>query len=297
MDHLESLAFFVRIVEKRGIAAAGHEFGFSPATATERLAALEAHYDARLLHRTTRSLSLTEEGRVLLDGARRLIDDARDLDARIRLGIERLSGPIRLSAPHDLGMHRVAPAIDEFLAQHPEVHVDLILSDGYVDLVALGIDLAVRFGALPDSGLRARKLGDNRRIVCASPAYLECHGTPQHPDELAAHNCLVMTFGGRVDRHWPFVIRGRRRRVEVSGNRSASSGALVRRWCLDGLGIALKSEWDIRQQLDRGTLVELLEQFAPRSDAALQVIYAGGVAPSRRVRALLEHLVVAFDAP
>ena len=132
---LDNLALFLRIVEKGGLAAAGREFGLSPATVSERLTALERHYGAALLTRTTRAISLTDEGRTLVDGARRLLAEADELESRVRLGVQTLSGPVRLSAPADLGRERVVPVVDAFLAEHPGVTVDLHLGDGYVDVV------------------------------------------------------------------------------------------------------------------------------------------------------------------
>lgn len=290
MDRLDALSFFVRVVEKRGVAAAGRDFGMSPATASDRLAALEAHYGATLLHRTTRSISLTDQGRVLYDRARGLLEEANDLEAQIKLGVERLSGRIRVSAPCDLGERRIVPLVDTFLEQHPETSIELMLTDGYVDLASEGLDLAIRFGALSDSSLMARKIGDNRRVICAAPSYLEQHGRPEHPDELAAHNCLVMQFGPVIDREWSFVIDGKRHDVLVTGNRTANTGAQVRRWCLDGRGIALKSIWDVGQDLKQGRLVELLDGFEPQSNSALQIVFNRGSGDIRRVRAFIDLL-------
>ena len=290
MDRLDALSFFVRVVEKRGVAAAGRDFGMSPATASDRLAALEAHYGATLLHRTTRSISLTDQGRVLYERARGLLEEANDLEAQIKLGVERLSGRIRVSAPCDLGERRITPLVDTFLEQHPETSIELMLTDGYVDLASEGLDLAIRFGALSNSSLMARKIGDNRRVICAAPSYLEQHGRPEHPDELAAHNCLVMQFGPVIDREWSFVIDGKRHDVLVTGNRTANTGAQVRRWCLDGRGIALKSIWDVGQDLKQGRLVELLRGFEPQSHSALQIVFNRGSGDIRRVRAFIDLL-------
>ena len=290
MDRLGALALFLRIVEKRGVAAAGRDFGLSPATASDRLASLEAHYGATLLNRTTRSISLTGAGRLVFERARTLVAEAEDLEAQVRLGVDQLSGAIRLSAPHDLGEHCIVPLIDEFMDMHPQIAVEVILSDGYVDIVGQGLDLAIRFGALKDSGLMVRKLGDNRRIICAAPSYLEAYGMPRHPDDLLEHNCLVMAFGQNVDREWPFLIGGRVCDVAVSGNRIANSGAQVRRWCLAGRGIALKSIWDVRENIKSGELVELLKDFEPPSESALQVLFPRAAYPIRRVRALMTFL-------
>ena len=229
---LDNLALFLRIVEKGGLAAAGREFGLSPATVSERLTALERHYGAALLTRTTRAISLTDEGRTLVDGARRLLAEADELESRVRLGVQTLSGPVRLSAPADLGRERVVPVVDAFLAEHPGVTVDLHLGDGYVDVVGQS-----RFRD-PSRGARrqfaAQLFARRARVVCASPAYLAAHGTPRHPDDLAAHDCIVMRFGQDLYAEWPFSIEGEPRRVTVRGRRVVNDGALVRAWCVAG---------------------------------------------------------------
>jgi DNA-binding transcriptional LysR family regulator len=290
MDTLDALAFFIRIVEKQGVAAAGRDFGLSPATASERLAALEARYGATLLNRTTRSISLTDAGRTLLDGARSLVSDAQDLKDRIHTGNERLSGTIRLSAPHDLGEHTIAPLLDSFMALHPHIRVELLLSDSYMDIAGQGLDMAIRHGALKDSSLMVKKLGDNRRVICAAPAYLNAHGTPKHPDDLIHHNCLIMQFGQTIDREWSFLIDGHRCDIAVSGNRNANSGALVRRWCLDGHGIALKSIWDVWADLKAGRLIEILGAYAPTNNASLQIAYPKGSRTVKRIQSLMDFL-------
>ncbi|WP_175835391.1 LysR family transcriptional regulator [Burkholderia anthina] len=290
---LDNLALFLRIVEKGGLAAAGREVGLLAATVSERLAALERYYGAALLTRTTRAISLTDEGRTLVAGARRLLAEADELESRVRLGAQTLSGPVRLSAPADLGQARVVPVVDAFLAEHPGVTVDLHLGDGYVDLVGQGLDFAIRRGTLADSALRSRSLGRSRRVVCAAPAYLAAHGTPRHPDELAAHDCIVMRFGQELYAEWPFRIDTDLKRVMVRGRRVANDGALVRAWCVAGHGIALKSLLDVEQDLASGALVEILRDFSP-GEVDLQIVYPGAGVQPRRVRALIERLTQAL---
>src|SRR2546430_1419616 len=234
---LDHLALFLRIVEKGGLASGGRELGLSPASVSERLAALEKYYGTALLHRTTRAISLTEEGRLLVRGARRLLAEADELEALIRLGVEKISGPIRLSAPIDLGRSYVVPTLDAFLAEHPEVTIDLNLTDGYVDLVGQGQDFAIRYGELADSTLRVKRLAENRRIVCASPAYLKTRGTPQYPDDLVHHECLVMRYGLTTDRDWPFLIDGKERRATLPGDRGEEDRGNGPAWGHTGVSI------------------------------------------------------------
>jgi len=295
MDKLDNLKFFIRLVEKGGVAAAGRDFGMSPATASERLAALEAYYGAKLFNRTTRSVSLTEEGQLLIRGARALVNDADDLKNRIRLGQDRVSGKIRIAAPQDLGANRLAKLLDAFVALHSAVEVELHLEDKNIDLVANGIDLAVRLGSVSDSSLKTRKLADNRRLVIAAPSYLETHGTPKHPNDLTDHNCLVMHWGDVIDREWLFKINGRKKAIAVSGNRSCNNGAQIKHWCLAGHGIALKSNWDVQNFVDTGELVEVLTDFQFDRGSAVNLLYPGGGKTPRRVRALIDFLVAHFN--
>ena len=290
---LDNLTLFLRIVEKGGMAAAGRELGLSPATVSERMAALEAYYDAALLTRTTRAISLTDEGRLLVDGARRLLAEADELESRIRLGSEMISGPIRFSAPEDLGRRRIVPIVDAFLAEHPAVAVDLNLTDGYADLVGQGLDFAVRHGVLADSTLRSKLIGENRRMVCAAPGYLEANGTPARPDDLAKHECIIMRFGQNIDREWSFLVDGQVQKVMVHGRRVVNDGGLVRQWCKEGHGIALKSVRDIEDDLASGALVEILEDYSAGS-TALQIVFPQSAVQPRRVRILIERIAAAF---
>lgn len=293
---LDNLRLFLTILEKGSLAAAGRETGLSPATVSERLVALEGYYGTRLLNRTTRALSPTEEGRALADGARRLLADAEALEARVKYGIERVAGRIRLSAPFDLGRTRIAAVLDAFQAAHPAVTFDLHLHDGYVDVAAQGLDLAIRFGDLADSSLKSRRLTSSRRLVCAAPTYLASHGTPERPSDLALHNCLLMRFGGEIDRIWPFRVEGRIEQHVVRGNRAANDGALVREWAVAGHGIVRKSEWDVAEDIAAGRLVPILQPFA-MPGVALQAVYPEGRADQRRIRLLLDELVRMFQSP
>lgn len=290
---LENLNLFLRIVQKGGLAAAGREVGLSPASVTERLAALERYYGVTLLTRTTRAINLTDEGRILVEGAKRLLAESEELESRLRLGADQLSGSIRLSAPEDMGRQLVVPVIDAFLDEHPAVSIDLNLTDGYVDMIGQGLDFAIRHGTLADSTLRARPLGENRRIVCAAPAYLERHGTPARPEDLRQHECLLMRFGQNIDRGWPFIINDKEERVIVEGRRIANDGRLVREWCKEGRGIALKSIRDIGADLMSGALVALLEDFSVKG-RGLQIVYPASAVQPRRVRALMDCIVAGF---
>lgn len=286
IDHIR---LFLKIAEKGSMVAAGREMGLSATTVSERLAALETHYGVVLFNRTTRSLSLTDEGRTLIEGAKVVLAEVDDLDTRIRHGAEAISGPIRISAPVDLGRSIVSEVIARFTKKHPAVSIELSLSDGYVDIVGEGFDLALRFGAVVDSTLRARSLGEYRRVVCAAPSYLEARGVPRKPADLIDHNCLVMRFGRTLDNIWRFGSGKTAQSVTVRGDKIVNDGSLVRRWALAGHGIILKSELDVAADLKAGKLIALLEDHASPANP-LQMMFPPARAQPRRVQALAEEL-------
>jgi len=288
---LANIALFRTIVEKGSLSGAARELGLSPTTVSERLAALETHYGVVLLNRTTRSISLTEEGRTLIEGAKHVLGEIEDLETRIKQGAQTLSGLIRISAPSDLGRTIVTDEINRFLAQHPSISVELMLSDGYIDIVGQGFDIAVRFGAVTDSSLRIRSLGLKRRLVCASPGYVEKHGAPGTPTDLKDHNCLVMRFGINLDNVWRFGSDPARQIVTVRGDRVANDSALVRQWALDGHGVMYRSELDVGSDIEAGRLVELLADHAPPA-TPIQMLFPPSRAQPRRVRALAEQLAL-----
>lgn len=299
MMKLTDLAAFVRIAETGSLTAAAKSLGISTTTVSERLSALEMDCGARLIRRTTRSLNLTEEGRLLLEGARRLLDDARHLEATLRDRSEALSGSIRLSAPRDLGRRFVLSTIDRFQDEHADVRVDLIFSDENVDFAVEGVDFAIRDGISPDRALQCRPLVENRRIVCASPDYLARRGAPLHPSDLAAHDCLGLRVGGSVARFWRFVINGRETGAPLSIVRSANDAELIAEWCRQGRGIAVKSYINVAEDLAAGRLVALLGEFMP-PPGALHVVHPIGRAPPRRVQVLLDMIeaeITSFQPP
>mgnify|MGYP003663467571 CR=1 FL=1 len=286
---LDNIALFLKIVEKGSLTAAGREARLSSTTVSERLSALEAHFGVVLLNRTTRAISLTEEGRTLIEGAKRVLGEVEDLETRIRFGAQTLSGPIRISAPSDIGRTVVSAEINRFLADHPAISVELMLSDGYVDMIGQGFDIALRFGTVTDSSLRVRSLGQKRRIVCAAPSYLAKHGIPKKPADLKDHNCLVMRFGANLDNIWRFGPNALKQVVTVGGDRVANDGTLVRQWSLAGYGIILKSELDVGTDIKAGKLVELLADFA-QPPSPLQMLFPPSRAQPRRVGALADRL-------
>lgn len=287
---LDNISLFLLIVEKGSLSAAGREMGLSPTTVSERLAALEAHFGAVLLNRTTRVISLTDEGRILVAEAKAILDGVTDLEAHIREGTHSLTGLIRVSAPSDPGRALVSDVINNFLKKHPGIKFELILTDGYLDIVGEGIDLALRFGPTEDSTLRAKGLGSIRQVLCAAPSYIETHGVPKVPTDLKKHNCLVRRYGQKLDNVWRFSRRQAQQVVTVSGDRVANDGALVRQWVVQGYGIISKLELDVKQDILAGRLLELLPEYQ-RAAIPYQILFPPARTQPRRVRVFSEYLV------
>ena len=224
-----------------------------------------------------------------------MLGEVDDLESRIRLGAQTLSGPIRISAPSDIGRTVVADELNLFLSEHPAISAELQLSDGYVDVVGQGYDISLRFGAIMDSSLRIRSLGLIRRLVCAAPVYLQQNGIPKKPADLQSHNCLVMRFGANLDNVWRFGRGTQQQTITVHGDRIANDGALVRQWSEAGLGIVLKSELDVGPAIRAGRLVELLPEFAA-PPTPLQILFPPSRAQPSRVQALANRIALRIQS-
>lgn len=258
MKSMRDMAVFVAAADGGSLSAASRRLDISPAVASMAIKRLEDELGVPLLIRTTRSLRLTREGQVFLEPIRQamqLLADARQ-DAEVGRAV--LRGPLQLSAPSDLGRNAVLSWLDEFQHQHPQVELRLFLSDRLADIFRQPIDLALRYGGLTDSSLVALPIAPhNRRVLCASPAYLKSTGTPNTPQALSEHNCLCFRVGESPHDVWHFQKGDASCSVQVHGNRSADDGEAVRRWALAGHGIAYKSALDVADDLRTKRLVRL----------------------------------------
>ena len=291
---LSQLQLFVRLAAAGNLSAAARQLQITPAAASASLKRLEAALAVRLVERSTRSLRLTPEGELLREHAERalgVLDDARSL-----LGAqhERLEGEIHLATPVDLGRQVLSPLLGDFLAHHPGLRLAMHVSDVRHDLLRERVDIAVRYGELLDSSLVARRLYVTRSALVASPGYVQRHGAPQHPQELAQHNCLVLNKAERPHQQWVFQRDGHELTVKVQGNRRADDGGLVREWAVQGLGIAQKARLDVRADLRAGRLVELMPQWQGLRYPLHAIVPAQRHLPLR-VRRLLDELVQQFE--
>lgn len=295
MDQFKQISAFVQAATRGSLSAAARTEGVTPAIIGRRLGALESRLGVRLLTRTTRKLTLTFEGQAFLEDCQRLLNDLANAEASVSLGGVKASGHLRLSAPAGFGRRHVAPHVAEFLDANPEVTLSLDLSDRLVDLVNEGIDCAVRIGELADSSLVCVRLGDMRRLLVASPAYLASHDTPRTLDDLARHACLSLG----QQRGWTFRAPDRPGgtvTIKVAGRLECNDGAVLHDWALAGRGLAWRSWWEVGEDLREGRLVSVLDEFA----APPLGIYA--LFPQRRqlplrVRLFIDMLKLTYAKP
>lgn len=303
MDKLGDIDLFVRIIKNGGLAAAGREVGLSPARVTARINALEKRYGVRLLIRTTRRVSLTDAGCEFYAGCERILAEVEQTETRLLTGQESFAGPLRVTATSDLGQQHIAPLLSKFVEDHPDVRPCLHLTDGVVNLTEEGFDLGIRYGVLPDSTMVARKLADSRRVLCASPDYLERKGVPTTPDALADHDCLAMVRATEPLTTWHFQTADGRQSVLIQPAWASNDSALIRRWALEGAGIALKSFWDVANDLKAKRLVTVLEDYTKDFErqgisggADLHVLYPSREFLPLRTRGFIEALTEYFSA-
>jgi DNA-binding transcriptional LysR family regulator len=291
-DALQEMSVFSRVVGSGSLSAAARELGISPALVSRRLAALENRLGVRLLNRTTRSLNLTVEGARYYDVCTRVLAEIEEADAEVSVGRVEPRGALKVALPASFGHQHVAPLVPQFAARYPKVQLALNLSDRTVNIMDEGYDVAVCIADLQDSSLAARRLAPNRRVVCASPAYLAAHGVPGTPAELMRHNCLVASeFVGNWDYKDP---DGKSGSVRVTGRYCCDNWEVLREWALAGLGIALKSTWDVHRQLDDGSLVALLPGYAFHTDVAIYAVYPHRRFLPAKTRAFIEFLAESF---
>jgi len=289
MDRFRQVEAFVAVATRGSLSAVARLEGVAPAVLGRRIDALEARLGVKLLVRTTRRITLTFEGNAFLEDCQRLLAEWHDAEASVSAGGVRAGGHLRVTAPAGFGRRHVAPLLPAFLAAHPEVTVSLDLTDRLADLVSEGIDLAVRIGPLDDSSLVGIRLADNQRVVVASPAYLARRGTPAHPQELAAHDCLTFGASGSQSRGWLFTVDGAVVPVRVSGPMECNDGAALHAWALAGHGLAWRSMWEVSSELESGRLVTVLDAFRTPPNA-IHALFPQRRHLPLRVRVLIDHL-------
>lgn len=287
MGKLEDMALIVEVAETGGLSAAGRRLSLSPASMTARLKAIEERYQTRLFHRSTRAITLTKAGEDFYLAALRVLNEARHAESLLMQKDGVLSGNIRLSAPSDFGRQYVSPAVLDFSRRHPEVNISVYLGERIEDLITNRLDLSIRFGNLPDSSLIVRKIAPNHRVLVASEKYLHVSGIPSTPESLHDHRCLALELRGVVQNEWRFEEKGVRSSLRVNPVMVCDDGELLRQWVVDGAGIACKSWWDVKKDVEQERLrILFTESFLGFSrfdhkNVGLQFVY-----PQRKLQPL-----------
>ena len=290
-SHYE-MSVFAKVVATGSLSSAARELGVSTAVVSRRLAALEARLGVRLVNRTTRRLALTDEGASYHEACARILSEIEDADAAVAARRVEPQGVLKVALPASFGHKHIATLLPPFAARYPKIQLVLSLSDRTVNMIEEGYDLAIRIGELEDSSLAARKLAPNRRVVCASPDYLRRHGAPRTPEDLLKHNCLTTTDLQMI---WEYKgPDGRRGTVRVSGHYACDNWEVLREWALAGMGVALKSTWDVRLQLEGGLLLPLLPGYDFGTDVAIYAVYPHRRYLPAKTRVFIDYLAESF---
>lgn len=290
MARFEAIQAFMRVVEAGSISAAAERLGIAKSAVSRRLSDLEKHLGVQLLRRTTRRLNLTDSGRSFYDRCQRILADLEEAEAAVSQAHGLLQGRLRVAAPLSFGLLHLGPAITEFMQQHPQVSFDLDFNDREVDLLAEDIDVAIRIACLQDSTLIARRLWSSRLVLCASPAYLQAHGTPAIPADLAAHQGLVYSY---VPDPAQLIMRDgdeREHRVRIQERLRSNNGDFLRQTAVAGQGIVLSPSFIVYESLRRGELVIVLPEYR-HEELHAYALYPQTRHLSQRVRAFVDFLV------
>jgi DNA-binding transcriptional LysR family regulator len=290
------LGFLVTLAAHASLSAAARELGLSKAAVSKRLALVEGRSGVPLVNRSTRRMSLTPEGEAVVERARRILGDIEELDQLLVGTRQRPTGLLRVNATLGFGRSHVAPVISRFARRYPDVEVRLQLSVNPPPLTDDAFDVCIRFGAPPEARVIARKLADNRRLLCAAPAYLQRHRQPKTPQDLVRHHCIGIRQGDEAYGTWRLTSTGRTRRTEIvktRGNLATNDGEIAVAWALDGHGILMRAEWDLLRHLKSGRLVQVLPQWqTPEAD--IYAVYPQRLQLAARVRAFVDFAVESF---
>lgn len=287
------MAFFSVLVRASSFSVAARELGVSTPAVSKRLAQMEARLGVQLLHRTTRRIGLTAEGEVYLLHARRILTEIDDMEQLVSSALAAPKGLLRVNATLGFGRSNIAPLISDFVLRYPEVQLQLQLTVNPPPLSEDAFDVCIRFGEPPDARVIARRIAANRRLLCATPAYLARHGTPQVPNDLLQHNCIGIRQGDEAYGTWRLSSGKRSETVKVRGNLNSNDGEIAVNWALSGHGIVMRAEWDIAKYLRSGRLRQVLENWqTPGAD--IYAVYPQRLQTAARVRAFVEFVVAAF---
>lgn len=289
MYHLNDLQLAIRIADLQSVSAAGRELGMTPASASAALQRLEKKLDSQLFARSTRSMQLTEEGKLFIETGRRALALLEGANEALADNRSELRGELRIALPSDLGRNVVRSWLDELADSFPQLALRLYFGDHMADLIAQNVHLALRYGDLADSGLMRRHLAQMHRVTVAAPAYIEQYGSPTHPQQLTHHKILMLNRGGTPWNKWSFTDKQQALEVELQATKSCNDGAVIKDWAIAGEGIAYKSWFDVAREVHGGQLVVLLDKHLA-SPIPLQLTYLKTDYPSHKVRHTIDFL-------
>lgn len=285
---LEDLRLFCTVARKHSFAASALELGVSNAYVSKRIGLLEAALQAKLLHRTTRNVSLTEHGDIVYQWAQRIVEDVHQMSEALSTAKVSPRGLLRVCTSSGFGRNRISPAISALALHYPSLEIRLELLDRPVDLIGEGFHLDIRIGEVHEPNLIARRIASNARVLCAAPSYLRRHGTPQALADLAKHRCIVIRERDQEFGRWKLQGPNGVQTVRVGGPLSANNGEIVHRWALDGHGIILRSLWDVGPSLANGSLVRVLPQY--EQEAHAWAVYPSRLSDSAKLRVCVQFL-------
>lgn len=291
----EDFQFFIRVADLGSISKAAQDANISVSVASQKLQRLEQNLQLRLFHRTTRKLTLTDEGRALLEHGRHWIADFIHLQESLKLKDLPLTGTLRITTSATFGTKVLMPVIAEFAHLHPELKIHLDLNDQNIDLIQQGMDLAIRIGQLKSSSLIAKRLSTNQRLLCASPAYLQQYGVPTTLSDLKLHRCILQQHGHGLTNQWHLInAEGQVEQVHVEGYFATNSGEGVRQAALAGLGISNHSIWHVAEDLASGRLVQVLPDY-PVETTAIYAVFPHRELIAPKVQRFLDYLIDYFQ--
>lgn len=294
LDRYTSMRVFIQATTHGSLSAAGRALHMSPAMATKHVDALEARLGVKLLHRSTRRLTLTDAGCQYLEACRGIVQDLEEVESELLAQRHEAVGRLRMTVPYSFGLRFIAPLLSEFSRRYPQVDVELGLSDARRDLVQEGWDLAIRIGYLGESALKSRKVGNCALVVCAAPAYLKQHGTPQSVDDLATHNCLSYTLTPMQSQgFWCFGREGEIR-VPVKGNLKSNNGDALLTAAIGGQGVIYQPDFIVADSLKSGDLIALSLDQAVVDVGGIHVISPPDLRPPAKVRVMIDYLAEAL---
>lgn len=292
---ITEMAFFSLLVRTGSLSAAARELDITTAAVSKRLSLMEARLGARLLHRTTRRISLTAEGEMYLANARRILADIDDMEQMVTSSGTAPKGLLRVNATLGFGRSHIAPLISSFNKRYPDVHIQLQLTVNPPLLIEDACDVWIRFGMPPDTRVIARRIASNRRLICGSPAYLERYGTPKVPNDLTQHSCIGIRQGEEGYGIWHLTSGQRTETVKVRGSLSTNDGEIAVNWALEGHGLVMRAEWDIAKYLESGRLRQVLPNWqTPPAD--IYAVFPYQLQTAARVRSFVDFVAEAFSA-